>query len=114
MRTWGRINNVGPWIKVDTDDHQGNDDHVWITTLAQVLLLTLGESPFHANYGIPAVQSVLQQIHPDFYVAITQRQFSRYFASLIISKRPGITPIYDIRIVTKEGVRLNAQVPIPI
>lgn len=113
MRSWGRVDNVGAWQKVETDA-RGHNDIVYVTTLAQVLLLSLGESPFHANYGIPAAQSVQQQIHPDFYVAFTQQRFAKYFASLTISKRPGITPIYDIRVITNSGVRLNVSVPIPI
>ena len=83
MRTWGRINGV--WTEVSTDAN-GNNDLVWLTTLIQVLKLNLNESPFFGNYGLPAHQSVVQQVAPDFYVAQTQQQFAQYFASLIIAR----------------------------
>lgn len=116
MRTYGRtppdINGKRFWREVDTTP-TGFDDFVWITTLAQVLLLNLGESPFFANYGIPAHQSVMQQVFPDFYVAYTQQQFSKYFSVLTINSRPGPDPVYDISVVTNQGVTLNLNVPIP-
>src|ERR1700690_1169588 len=101
MRTWGRPTfqdgSRGPWTQVTTDA-DGSNDLVWVTTLAQVLLLNLGESPFYANFGIPAHQSVMSRIFPDYYVAYTQRQFSKYFASLIISKQPLPDPTYIINV----------------
>lgn len=118
MRTWGRVNNTGKWVRIDTDPATGSNDHIYLTTLAQVLFLNLGESPFYGNYGIPGIPSVLQQIFPDFFVAVTSKQFAQYFASLIISKRQPTfqnpDPTYDIRIVTKQGGILVASIPIPI
>lgn len=120
MRTWGRIpdgNGGLEWVQVTTDA-KGFNDEVYITTLCQVFLLNLGESPFYANYGLPAEQAVMQQIYPDFYVALTQQYFARYFASLTISRRPREpnTPelIYDVSVTTQQGVQLNKTVPIPI
>lgn len=117
MRTWGRRNNTGTWYEIQTDA-KGFNDLIYLTTLAQVLFLNIGESPFYANYGIPGEQSVLTQIFPDFFVAQTQQQFSQYFASLIISKEPPTRakpdPTYDIRVVTHQGVILDATVPISI
>jgi len=105
MRTYGKLNGV--WVEVSTDSF-GNDDGVWITTLCQTLKLFLGESPFFATYGIPSQQSIVTQIFPDFYVAQVQSQFSQYFASLQIQRRPQRSaipsdPIYDVNIVTHRG-----------
>lgn len=115
MRTYGRINQVdgvgGTWVEVDTDS-AGNDDDVWLTTLIQCLKLGLGESPFYSQYGIPAQQSVLQQIFPDFNVYLTQKQFSPYFASLVVAKIPDPAPMYRINIITNAGVKKQVQVPV--
>ena len=89
MRTYGRVKNSDgslTWVEVQTDAN-GHDDYVWLTTLIQCLKLNIGESPFYASYGIPARQSVLQQIFPDFYVTQAQIQFSPYFSSLVVSKQ---------------------------
>lgn len=101
MRTWGRDRD-GKWVEVSTDAN-GFDDAVWITTLIQCLLLNLGESPFYANYGIPAHPSVVTQVFPDFYVARTQQQFASRFASLVIAKQQSATPTYRINVTTHQG-----------
>lgn len=120
MRTWGRVfPEIGDpyWVEVTTDP-AGNNDAVFLTTLAQNLLLGLGESPFFGDHGIPAQQSVVTNVFPDFYVTLTQQRFSQYFASLIVTRRPvgfdSPDPIYDINVVTNQGVVLNPQVPVPI
>lgn len=109
MRTYGRIydadNNPGPWVLIQTDA-QGFNDYVWITTLCQTLKLNLGESPFFAQYGIPAKPSLVQQVFPDFYVYYTQRLFSAHFASLIIAKQPTSFPSYKINLTTNQGVKV--------
>lgn len=115
MRTYGRIpNGMGglTWVEVQTDE-KGFDDGVWLTTLAQTLKLNLGESPFFANYGIPAHQSVMTQIFPDYYIAYTQQRYSQYFASLIVAKLPLPTPNYNITVTTQAGYHLNYSVPVP-
>jgi hypothetical protein len=116
MRTYGRITNPDgskTWVVVQTDAN-GYNDMVWLTTLIQTLKLNLGESPFYAQYGIPAQQSVIQQVFPDYYVALTQQVFSPYFASLVISKTPGATtPSYQVNVTTHQGVKLNPSTPIP-
>ena len=110
MRTWGRVN--GAWQEVVTDPVTGLNDNVWLTTLLQCLKLNLGEDTFNADYGIPAQQSVIQQIFPDFYVAQIQQQFSPYFASLIIAKVPGqIAPYYTVNIVLHSGAKISTSVP---
>lgn len=109
MRTYGRINQVdgkgGIWVEVDTDAN-GFDDAVWLTTMIQCLKLNLGESPFYANYGLPAHPAVVQQVFPDYYVALTQKQFAPHFASLIIAKQPGRTPTYQVNITTQQGSKV--------
>jgi hypothetical protein len=90
---------------------------VYLTTLCQVLLLNLGESPFYASQGIPAQQAVSQQVPPDYYVALTQQNFAGYFASLNIQRTspnvPGQTPTYEVSVTTNQGIVLNASVPVP-
>lgn len=113
MRSYGRVTDEygnKTWVEVQTDPN-GFNDAVWLTTLAQVLKLNLGESPFYANYGIPARQSVLQQIAPDYYMAITQQQFAQYFASLILTKLVDLPPTYRINIVTNQGAVIEAIIP---
>lgn len=113
MRTYGRIGQVngvgGTWVEISTDAN-GNSEYVLITTLIQVLKLVLGESPFYANYGIPAQRSVIQQIFPDFYVNITQQQFAPFFASLLISKVPAETPIYNVSLMTTQGTKFQVDI----
>ena len=119
MRTWGRTysGGVATWVEVDTDAN-GFNDAVYLTTLIQCLKLNLGESPFYANYGIPAQPSVVTQIFPDFYVSQTQSQFSPFFASLTIKKVPTVdnrgvsSPVYDINVVTHAGSTIAMQVPV--
>jgi hypothetical protein len=113
MRTYGRTRNVltgaKTWWTVTTDS-DGYNDSVYLTALAQVIKLNLGESPFFANYGIPAHPSVVLQIFPDFYMARTQQQFANFFASLILTKQPDAVdddgrpaPSYYIRVLTNYG-----------
>ncbi len=122
MRTYGRI-PPGPgqpatqWVEVDTTA-TGFNDYVYITTLIQCLKLELGESPFYANFGIPAKASLVQQIAPDFYAVRTQQQFAGQFASLTIARVPAPegytrdTPTYNVAVTTNEGLKLSATVPI--
>lgn len=114
MRTYGRITNPDgslSWVVVQTDA-QGNNDLVMLTTLCQVCQLSPGESPFYASYGIPAKNSIVQQVAPDYYMAIIQQQFAPFFASLSIVRLPGVTPTYGVNVITHSGVVLSAQVPI--
>jgi hypothetical protein len=112
MRTWGRVevNGVKKWVAVESDE-SGDFTYGWITTLIQTLKLNLRESPFYAQYGIPAQQSIVEQIYPDYHVSMVQQQFSGYFASLAIRKVAGAeNPTYDIDIVTLSGVSFNATI----
>lgn len=115
MRTWGRVTHADgskSWVAVESDE-SGDFTYGWITTLIQALKLGLGESPFYAQYGIPAQQSIVQQIHPDFHVNMTQQQFAGYFASLSINKTEGRDgPIYDIELTTLAGVTFRKQIAV--
>jgi hypothetical protein len=121
MRTYGRIalgkaedgTTIRQWVKVETDAN-GFNDMVNLTTLAQALLLNINESPFFADWGIPARDSVMQQIHPNFYVGLMQQRFSKMFASIVVAHRNDPIPTYDINVVTHQGVRLNASIQVPI
>lgn len=121
MRTYGRTRDVLTGKKkwwVVTTDVNGFNDSVYLTDLAQVCKLNLGESPFFANYGIPAHSSIVLQIHPDFYMVRTQQQFSGFFASLILTKdgqdaeddsgRPA--PSYRINVITNYGAHIGVIV----
>lgn len=113
MRTWGRQyseDGTYQWVEVDTDA-AGFNDNVYLTTLVQTLQLNLGESPFFANYGIPAYQTVVTQVFPDFYVMTTQEQFAPLFASLVITRAQGsFPPIYNVTAVAHSGAVLTTQV----
>jgi hypothetical protein len=117
MRTYGRTQDVLSGKKtwwIVTTDVNGFNDGVFLTTLAQVCKLNLGESPFFANYGIPAHPSVVTQIYPDFFMVRTQQQFAPYFASLIMTPAPILqgaadsddgrpVPAYNIQVLTNYG-----------
>jgi hypothetical protein len=120
MRTYGRTQNVltgkKTWWVVKTDIN-GFNDSVFLTTLAQVCKLNLGESPFFSNYGIPAHPSVVTQIFPDFYLVLTQQQFAPYFASLILAIIPDAVdedgrpaPAYRINVLTNYGSLIGVTV----
>jgi hypothetical protein len=88
-----------------------------LTTLAQVIKLNLGESPFFNNFGIPAHPSVVMQIYPDFYMVRTQQQFAPYFASLILFSLPDAVdsdgrpaPAYQINVLTNYGSMVGVVV----
>ena len=122
LRTYGRtrdlITGKKTWVVVTTDV-DGWDDEVWLTTLAQCCKLNLGESPFWADWGIPAHASVVTQIAPDFYMALMQRRFAPHFLSLTMQKIDGVidddghpSPYYYINVVTNYGAFLPLKVPI--
>lgn len=116
MRTYGRPRNPdgtkGAWTIVETDAN-GFNDGVYLTTLAQTLQLNLNESPFFGNFGIPAQQTVVTQIFPDYYVNWTQQQFAQYFASLIVARVNSSEPTYNIGVTTNQGYKLNFSLPVP-
>jgi hypothetical protein len=115
MRVYGRTTDeLGnkSWVVIQTDS-TGNNEYVYVTALVQVLKLNLGESPFYGNYGIPARQSVMQQLAPDFYVAFIQSQYSKYFASLIIYKAAAVfppRPTYNISVLMTTGTKFQVAI----
>ena len=114
MRTYGRLKDDAgnyQWVKIETQPN-GDNSEVWLTTLVQTLKLSRQESPFWANYGIPAQQSVMTQVYPDFFVAETQSQFSQHFVSLSVTKLPEPTPTYRIVATTPRGSLINRNIAI--
>lgn len=135
MRTWGRVPvsagdsaigsfviGVSPigvppspegynWELVETDGN-GFNDAVWLTTLAQVLQLGLNESPIFGNYGIPAQQSIVTQVLPDYYVTLTQQLFAARFLALIVTKLSATAPSYEVDATANPGAILMNPVPI--
>jgi hypothetical protein len=119
MRTYGRTYDLygNPSWKVVQTDANGYNDLVYVTAFIQCCKLNLNESPFWSDWGIPARQSVMQQIHPDYYMALMQQRFAGYFANLTVVKATpadGVTPTYNVNILTHSGVTLNASVQIPV
>lgn len=117
MRTYGRITNPDgskTWVVVQTDPATGSNSWVYVTALCQVLQGNLNESPFYANYGLAAQQSVIQQIVPDFSVARVQQQFAQFFASLIIARDPAAAvPTYNVNATLLEGTPASVTVRVP-
>ena len=104
MRTYG-INENGNWVEVD------ETSYIWLATLAQTLRLNQGESPYYANYGIPAHTSVMTQIPPDLAVNRTQTQYAPYFASLTIIRQQNATqPTYNVYATFKNGAKIQTVV----
>ena len=116
MRVYGRVlNSDGDlvWQEVQTDS-QGFNDYVYVTAFAQACRLNLGESPFYSNYGVPAKTSVIQQISPDYYIAMLQQQYAGYFANLTISRVPNsATPTYTANITLHSGIKVQFPIGIP-
>jgi len=115
MRVWGRTwdeSGKATWHEVSTDAN-GLNDAVYLTALAQVLKLDLGESPMYAANGIPQHQTIMSRTFPDFYVMLTQQQYAQYFASLLITRVPGSTsPAYNVRAMMHSGAIVESQIAI--
>lgn len=99
------------WVPITTDP-DGDNSTVYLVNLIQVLLLCLGESPFYANYGIPAQPVVVQQFYPDIYMQLIQQQFAPYFANLLIVRVPDTKPHYRITATTLAGDTVSQEVAI--
>ncbi len=128
-RTWGRLPSPFPlnglvqssriqpypawiWVEVSTDS-AGYDDYVYITALVQTLRLNLGESPFWGNFGIPAKDSIMQQIAPDYFVAFIQQYYAPHFASLIVSRDvTKVDPTYNVQLIRNNGSQFEATIAI--
>lgn len=119
MRTYGRVTDPTTgarwWVEVGPDAN-GYNDSIYLTALCQVLKLNLGESPFYANWGLPAFQSVEYQYQPDFWVNLTQQRFAPYFMYLGIMKIPEQyppTPRYNITVRFQSGA-IDSITTIPV
>lgn len=128
MRVYGRTKDVLTGAKkwwVVTTDANGFNDSCYLTALAQVIKLNLGESPFFGTYGIPAHESVVLQLFPDFYMAKIQQEYASFFASLILTSAPiaqgspesyaaGLdgapAPYYNINVLTNYGSIIGVDV----
>lgn len=137
MRTWGRVPKNRPafssaigyfsignspigvnsldyeWVEVVTDTN-GYNDAVWLTTLAQILMMNPGESPMFGNYGVPSQQAVVTQIPPDINVMLMQQVFSVYFLSLLVARMTDSlgNPEYKINATANPGAILLNPVPV--
>lgn len=113
MRTFGRVTDqygARYWVEVGPDPN-GYLDSIYLTALAQVLQLGYGESPFYGDWGIPAEQSVMTQIAPDYYVSLTQQRFAPYFLFLGVTRVPTpITPTYNITVIFQTGAQDSINV----
>jgi hypothetical protein len=103
------------WQMVTTDIN-GFNDSVCLTWLAQVCKLNLGESPFWGDWGIPAHESVVTQVAPDYYMNRIQQQFAPRFASVLLMRLPDAiddsgnpSPNYQISVLTNYGARIGFQ-----
>ena len=104
MRTYGKDQN-GKWVEIT------QTSYVWLATLAQTLRLNQGESPYYANYGIPAHDSVMTQVAPNAAINRTQQQYAPYFASLSVLKDPNtVNPTYRINAVFQNGTLIQTTV----
>lgn len=114
IRTYGRVTDPKSgarwWVTVETDQND-NPDSVYLTALIQTLKLNWGESPFFGDWGIPAHQSVVQQIFPDYYVLLTQKRYAPYFMALGVVKNTNATyPLYDVSVQFKSGAVVSTTV----
>lgn len=120
LRTYGRVTAADGsrfWVRVDPDE-LGYNDSIYLTTLIQCCKLNWGESPFYGNWGIPARQSVLQQVPPDYAMSLMQQRFSPYFMALLLAKVPTsqltywdpATPTYQINVQFHSGARISTTV----
>lgn len=113
IRTYGRVTDPKSgarwWVEVDCDAN-GNPDTVYLTALIQTLKLNWGESPFFGDWGIPAHQSVVQQVFPDYFVLLTQKRYAPFFMTLGIVKQPVDTPTYDVSVQFKNGAVISTTV----
>ena len=104
MRSYGK-NEQGKWVEIT------NTSYIWLATLAQTLRLNQGESPFYANYGIPAHDSVMTQVAPNAAINRTQQQYAPYFASLTVVKQQNVLePTYNISAVFQNGTTIQTSV----
>lgn len=111
MRTYGRDEN-GQWYEV-TIDANGFDDDIQLTTLAQCLASLTNESPFYPLHGIPAIDSVVNKTHPDYFVERIRGFFAPLFTSLTIIKQvDSVTnrPTYNVNVIKNSGAAASLTI----
>lgn len=113
MRVWGRTQDeLGnkSWVQVNTDA-AGLNDQVYLTALCQWLKLNLGESPMYGNAGIPAQQTIMTQVFPDFYANNAQQVFAPYFVRCQVQRVPNsASPAYYVNVTTHYGATISTQI----
>jgi len=76
---------------------------IWVTIVKHELQLRVGESPFFADAGIPAEDSIITQQEPDYHVNNVKRRYEAKFRRFDIVKRSIVPLIYDIALTTRNG-----------
>lgn len=118
MRAYSRVTDQWgnkSWIVVQTDAN-GDNSYVHVVALEQCIKLNLNESPFWANFGIPAKSAVQQQLAPDYYMAKIAGYFSQFFPSLVLAKAPynaaDPTPVYNVAVMRNNGSIYQSKIGI--
>ena len=97
MKTIGRNIETGAW------EYVSDPDLVRFAELCQVLKAEPREMPFNSNYGIPAQESVMSRIFPDYWMMKVQSQFVQFFLSLIISRDKSADFGYRVEVTLNNG-----------
>jgi len=107
------------WIEVSTADN-GSNDYVMVTALIQCIKLQTGESPFFADFGVPARQSIMTQVAPDLQAARIQQRYAAFFANLLVVRvhnppanlKVEPVPTYLVRVLTHQGTKIAQYVAV--
>lgn len=113
--SWGRTydaNGNPTWVQVMTDAN-GFSDYVYISAFLQCVKLNLGESPFWAEFGIPAHQAITQQLPPDYNIQLIATFFQQFFASVIVSRAAPAVAVNTVSQNTGPYGKVNPGRPIP-
>ena len=118
MRSYG-VDANGQWHEMSAATGYTEDD-IYLTELVHAFKLVLGESPFFADVGIPQQETIISQIHPDFYVDRIRQFFTPFFSHLVVTKLPldinnpdpalRTQPRYNVNAMTKQGRRINRNI----
>jgi len=76
---------------------------IWVTIVKHELQLRVGESPFYADAGIPAEDSIITQQEPDYHVNNVKRRYEAKFNAFDITKVSGQPLVYNIALTTKNN-----------
>jgi hypothetical protein len=78
-----------------------------VTIVKHELQLRVGESPFFADAGIPAEDSIITQQEPDYFVNQVKARYQSKFNRFDISKISGNPLVYNIALTTKNNQTVN-------